>query len=137
MGRHDVRLVCFNKAKETTERLERDRQHQDAPLCLPFLCGQRFLQLSLHSTAIFGTKGVLGGSKHPPQGLTIDHDNARRMLDDTEDHQIRLCFLGNHWTVDHHGSIRLDDIEDHHIRPRPLAITGSGWDNEFENAMNR
>lgn len=117
--------------------LKCDRQHRDIPFCLLYLCVQKLFKLSLHSTAISEMKGLLGGSKQPPQGLTIDHDNARRMLDDTEDHQIRLCFLGNHWTVDHHGSIRLDDIEDHHIRPCPLAITGSGWDNEFENAMNR
>lgn len=40
-----------------------DSQHQDLPLHLLYLCVQRLPLLSLLSTAIFGTKGVLEESK--------------------------------------------------------------------------
>ena len=76
-GEEVVRLVCFNKAKETTERLKCDKLNQDVPLRLPYLCVQRLLPLSLVPQQSLGQKECweeLNG----PQGLTIDHQDAAR-----------------------------------------------------------
>lgn len=59
-------------------RLEYDRQHLGIHPCVSYLRVQRLLRLSLHSTAIFGTKGTLGGNKRSPHtptannGATVD-----------------------------------------------------------------
>lgn len=94
MGRHDVRLVCFHKAKETTtECLKCDRQHQDVPLCLSYLCAQRLLDCPCIPQQSLRQKESWDEVDNP-QGLTMDYHDARRTLDDIEDCQIKLCLLG-------------------------------------------
>ena len=77
------------------ECLECDRQHQDVPLCLPYLCVQRLLDCPCIPQQSLGQKECWQ-EVNDLQGLTMDHHGART-LDDTEDRQIRLCLLGSHW----------------------------------------